>query len=903
MEHLQLTDLVDLEILQHFQDSLFAMAGVAAGISDKSGIAVTEHSSNCEFCCRYTKGSKEGLHRCQECDHRAAITAMKEGKSMIYTCHAGLTDFVAPIMLDGHYLGCFLGGQIVTEPLDEEKVLAYAQELNIPPQEYLEAARKIPVLPREKIEHIANYLYTMGDILSHMAYKQYITMQMSGKLEQEAHMKSDFLANMSHEIRTPMNAVIGMAEMALREELPPVAREYIKQIKASGNTLLTIINDILDFSKIESGKMNINMAEYDLFHIVKNITNVIMARIGDKKLEFIVDVAADIPRHLMGDGNRIQQVIMNLANNAVKFTKRGCVYLSIKYERTSEKEIMLKVFVQDTGIGIKEKDMSKLFKSFQQVDSKRNRNIEGTGLGLAISKQLVTLMHGKIWLSSKYGKGSRFSFEIPQLVLNDSPAVVVGQDTGTAKAVGVLCDNTYILKHMKKMLAQLHVECIVVQKSEDLRMLDEKGVEFFFMESECFNAGIQQYLSGHPAMTGVLLIGFKEKVALDMDNLLAVRKPLYILNLSKILAHEDLYVDEEDSDEERLDFIAPEAKILIVDDNELNLTVAEGLVAPLQVQVDKALSGGQAISMIEDTHYDLILMDHMMPELDGIETTRIIRRFHEDYDTVPIIALTANVVEEVRAMFLVEGMNDFIPKPIESTVIMDKLREWLPPKKIQKVTGTLTRTVGETDAPETISIPELDTHAAMQLLGSSKLYWQTLKEYAKMIPKKSQLIAKYKEAKEWKNYTIETHALKSSSKQIGAMELSELAAKMEKAGNDGDTEFILAHHEELLEKYQAFIPVLAKYIDTPKKQEMPKGNYDVKKLLAALDEMQNAVDNLDMDEMETVLDKLEQISLDDTQESYFQKMKEASDEMDVETCELLIGEWKNLCMLNAEGEE
>lgn len=899
MEYLHLSELLDVTVLQNFQDAFSATMEISAGISDENGEAVTKHSSNCEFCYQYTKGSEEGLRRCQQCDKQAALDAMKAGKPTIYTCHAGLTDFVVPIMLDEQFLGCFAGGQITPEPLSEDKVLAYAGELGIPPQEYLEASRKIPVLPREKIESIASYLYTMGNILSHMAYKQYMTLQMSGRLEQEAHMKSDFLANMSHEIRTPMNAVIGMAEMALREELPPVAREYIKQIKASGNTLLTIINDILDFSKIESGKMDINMAEYDLFHIIKSIANIITARIGDKKLEFIIDVAPDIPRYLMGDSNRIQQVIMNLANNAVKFTKKGCVYLSVKYERTSEQEVLLKVFVQDTGIGIKEKDQGKLFQSFQQVDSNRNRNIEGTGLGLAISKRLITLMNGKIWLNSKYGKGSRFSFEIPQLVLKDSPAVVPEQTAETAKAAGLLCDNAYILANMKKMLTELHVEYILIQKTDDLRVLDEREVEFFFMESTCYNAEIQKYLSERPGMKGVLLIGFKEKATLNGENLLAVRKPLYILNLAKILAHEDLYMDDE-SDEEILDFIAPEAKILIVDDNELNLTVAAGLIEPLRAKVDKALSGMQAIEMIENTHYDLILMDHMMPELDGIATTRIIRRFHEDYDTVPIIALTANVMEEVRAMFLVEGMNDFIAKPIESKVIMDKLRQWLPAKKIQKVTDASVYEELKTGNDKQIFIPELDTCSALQLLGNEKLYWQTLKEYARMIPKKSQLIAQYKEEEDWKNYTIEAHALKSSSKQIGAKELSELAAEMEKAGNSGDIGFILEHHVELLEKYRAFGPILEKYIDAPKKQERPKAGYDINQLLAAFDEMQDAMDNLDMDEMEHVIDKLEQFSLDDTQALYLQKMKDAEEEMDVETCEVLINEWKELCIPSAD---
>lgn len=903
MEHLQLVELIDLEILQHFSDSFSSTMEIASGISDENGVAITEHYSNCDFCSKYTKKSKEGLRRCQQCDKQAALTALKKEQPSVYTCHAGLTDFVVPILIDGQFLGCFLGGQVTTTPLDEDKVLAYAEELGLPPQEYLEASRRIPIMSKEKINNTAQFLQMTSNLLTYMAYRQHISLQISEEMKQEANMKSDFLANMSHEIRTPMNAVIGMAEMALRENLPPVAREYIKQIKLSGNTLLTLINDILDFSKVESGKMSINMAEYDLFHMVKNIANIIMARIGDKKLEFIVDVAPDIPRHLMGDGIRIQQVIMNLANNAVKFTKEGYVHLSIQYEKISEKELMLKVFVQDTGIGIKKKDIGKLFHSFQQVDSKRNRNIEGSGLGLALSKQLITLMNGKIWLESEYEKGSRFSFEIPQLVLTDTPSVVIEPATEPPKIAGLLCDNVYTLKIMKKMFSQLNIECLLIQKSEDLHTLESGSTEFFFIESICYSSGIQSFLSEHPHITGVVLVGFKEKISLNVKNAFTVRKPLDVLNLSRILAHEDLYVDEEDLDIDTFDFIAPDAKVLIVDDNELNLTVAEGLLAPLQLQIDKALSGRLAIEMIEKTHYDLILMDHMMPELDGIETTRIIRRFHEDYDTVPIIALTANVVEEVRAMFLVEGMNDFIAKPIESKVITDKIRQWLPDKLVKKATDKTMQKPAPSGNTNSIFIPELDTRSALQLLGNEKLYWQTLTEYARMIPKKSQLIAQYKDAGDWRNYTIETHALKSSSKQVGAMELSELAARIEQAGNSDDIGFILAHHDELLEQYRALKPILDKYLDVPEKQESPKSDYDMNLLLSLLKEMQNAVDNLDMDEMEQVIGKLEQISLNEEQTVYCQKMRDAVDELDVETCEQLIIDWTKLCKKNENGKE
>jgi len=882
-----------MNILQRLQDSFSASFNISAGISDENGVAVTEHVSNCPFCSELTKKSEEGLKRCQMCDQRGAKLAMEHRKPEIYTCHAGLTDFATPMMLEGRFLGCFMGGQVLTEPLSEEKVRAYAAELGIPPEEYVEASRKIPVIARERIENIANFLYNIVDMFSRVEYQQHVTMQTSDELEKETHMKSDFLANMSHEIRTPMNAVIGMAEMALREELPPVAREYIKQIMASGNTLLAIINDILDFSKIESGKLDINMAEYEPLSIIKDISSVIMTRIGDKNLEFLVNVEPDIPKQLMGDSVRIRQIIINLANNAVKFTKEGCVSLAIGWEKTSDREIMLKVSVRDTGIGIKKGDLDKIFQSFQQVDSKRNRNIEGTGLGLAISKQLVALMNGKIGVESEYGEGSCFHFEIPQFVINESPSVEVSHNS--SHVAGGLCSNVYITNCMKNILEKLQAEWVMLRNLEDFQLLDEKKAEFLFVDSDCYDSRVREYLSNHPDMTGVMMIGFKEKADPDLENVLAVNKPLNIMNVAKILLHEELYDSEEDM-EQNFEFIAPRAEVLIVDDNELNLTVAEGILAPLQMKIDRANSGKESIDMIEKKHYDIIFMDHMMPELDGIETTHIIRRFHEEYDNVPIIALTANVMEEMQAMFLVEGMNDFIAKPIESKVIVEKVKHWLPSDKIQKIEGT-GRNEDEKKKElnaiaEKINIPELDIPLALHLAGSEKLFWQILKEYARVIPKKSQIIRQKKEEGDWKNYTIEVHALKSASRQVGAVELSELAAEMEKAGKEDDIAFIFDHHEELLEKYLAYEPILARNLVAPEVQREPKAGYDAGRVRSYLEEMQDAIDDLDMDAMDEAVARLEVISLTEGEEKFFQQMKEAVEDVEVEICDDIIREWR-----------
>jgi len=255
---LKLTDLIDREILQKVQDGFANMTGMAALTTETDGTAVTEGSNFSDFCMRYTRGSKIGCERCKQCDSQGAGLALERGESVVYFCHAGLMDFAAPIMAEDKMVGCFIGGQVLTESPDPEQVLTIAKEIGVDGQEYLRAAKEVNILEQKTIDSAAKFLYMIADVLSEMAYNKYLVYRANQELERSSHMKSDFLANMSHEIRTPMNAVIGMAEMALREELPPAAKNYINQIKDAGKSLLTIINDILDFSKIESCKMDIS---------------------------------------------------------------------------------------------------------------------------------------------------------------------------------------------------------------------------------------------------------------------------------------------------------------------------------------------------------------------------------------------------------------------------------------------------------------------------------------------------------------------------------------------------------------------------------------------------------------------------------------------------------------------
>lgn len=886
-ENLKLTDIFSINLLQELQDSFFLSNGISVGISDQNGVAITKHCSCNPFCSDYTKKSPEGLKRCQECDRQGAALAAEKGRPVLYNCHAGMLEFAVPIIVDGHTLGAIHGGQVTDQSLDENVIRQLAADLDMDEEEYLAAARKTPIVDRKYMENSAAFLHTVGNIISHIAYKKYNIQLANSQIEREANMKSDFLANMSHEIRTPMNAVIGMAEMALREEMTPAARDYINQIKTAGNSLLTIINDILDFSKINAGKMDINMAEYEPLSIIHDVNNIIMTRIGDKDLTLIIDYDPNIPTQLMGDSIRIKQVIMNLANNAVKFTQKGYVKISIGFEQTADAMITLKVAIKDTGIGIKKEDTKKLFQSFQQVDSKRNRNIEGSGLGLAISKQLIELMHGKIWLESEYGSGSTFFFELPQIVIQDEPSVVIKTDE--PPCVAILSDSPYITESLIRDLKRFQSKHIILPLENPLEKLEATNVNFLFIDFPVYTNEIKSYIEAHPHLTAALMTEFKNTLISSLPNMVVAKKPLYALNIASIINQDELLHDYDSNRTEQFNFIAPDASILIVDDNEVNLTVARGLMEPFKMHIDTASGGREAIQKISIKHYDLIFMDHMMPELDGIETTHIIRRFHEEYNDVPIIALTANAMEEMRSKFLTEGMNDFIAKPIEMRILGRILLKWLPKEKIQKASTELKKTSDKLD------VADLDTEAALRYLGSEELFWKVLEDFYKIIDKKSALIEKYYQEADWINYTIEVHALKSAAKQIGATKLSEHAAALESAGNAENLELIKSDTNSLLVEYRYYQDALQPFFKQEKSaDEEEKNPIAHPALLGLFNQLQEAIDNLDMDGMEEVTESLDHHQFDKEQQVLLDQLKEAVENLDVDTCETTIQEWRNL---------
>ncbi|MCR5303305.1 MAG: response regulator [Lachnospiraceae bacterium] len=703
------------------------------------------------------------------------------------------------------------------------------------------------------------------------------------ELERVSRMKSDFLANMSHEIRTPMNAVIGMAELALREKDSPQLTEYLLQIQSSGSNLLNIINDILDYSKIESGKMEIIEEDYHPFEEISDIANVLATRIGDKPLEFFTIAESYMPRTLRGDAMRIRQVLINIANNAIKFTPAGLVRIQVKCEPLSEDMINITYHVVDTGIGIKKEDLDKLYVSFQQLDSRRNRSVEGTGLGLAISKKIVEAMNGTIGVESEYGKGSDFWFTIPQKVVDNTNEIYVENASG--KHSFVLNEKDDMVMMFVKEMENLGVQGTVIHSLEEYS--PSGGKDFLFIENERYNDEIRAFLDGHKGVTGIILEDLASEFVPDRENLEIMRKPETTMHMVQVLneKYDEIRSIDED-DVYRIDYSAPDARILIVDDNNINLTIAKGLIAPIKAQIDTADGGQEAVDKVKANEYDIVLMDHMMPEVDGVDATTKIRTEGDSIHQPVIIAVSANVMEEAKKLFAGCGMDDFVAKPIEVRALMTAIKKWLPAEMIMEPVETEMEETEDSAAGggAKVQCEGVDTETAIRALGSAALYDEIAEEYCRSGPDKMQNIREAFENEDWENYTIRVHALKSSSRQIGAMALGDMAEALENAGNARDIEKIMSDTEGTLAEFQRILDGLGVYYVNEDADEGDKPLIDSETLQGFIEKLKTACDELDLDGLDEIDAGLKEYSYGEDMSGKIAELRKAIANIDTEKC-------------------
>ena len=622
--------------------------------------------------------------------------------------------------------------------------------------------------------------------------------------------KSAFLARMSHEIRTPMNAITGLSELILREKASPTVYEHATAVKQAGSNLVAIINDILDFSKIESGKMEIVPTEYEFSSLINDVITIICMRLREKPIYFVVNLDHVIPSKFYGDVVRVRQVLFNLLANAVKYTNQGHIIFTVDVEKWGEESLTLKFEIADTGIGIKPDDMAKLFGNFSRLDSHHNYGVEGSGLGLAISRNLCRTMAGDITVQSVYEEGTTFTAYIPQEIRDKTPFAEV-TDPKTKKVLVYESREIYG-NSIVCSIDNLGVFCKLAVEAEDfIHALETDRFNFIFAASFLFDKARKEVRKRGIDTTLVLLAEYGEVIADRQTRFIAL--PAHSLSIAHILNG----VDELRGYNERdvgVRFTAPDARILIVDDIKTNLTVAEGLLVPYDVQVDSCLNGKEAIRLIQNNPYDLVLMDHMMPDMDGIETTAAIREWEESQRKkqvtvsstgIPIIALTANAVSGMKEMFLQNGFNDYLSKPIEIIKLNEIIEKWIPvEKQIKAMAGTRRETSGG------LAIEGVDVNQGVTMTGGTetgyrKVLAQFYKDATERLDWFLDFLTKYKQEnneqdtkKHLAEFTIQVHALKSAAGTIGATEVSKEAMALEEKGKAGD---IVAAGESLSSFY------------------------------------------------------------------------------------------------------
>ena len=669
------------------------------------------------------------------------------------------------------------------------------------------------------------------------------------ELRQAEHTKDEFMANVSHELRTPLNTIRGMSELILREDLPAKVRDEAFHIQMAGRNLQTIVSDVLDYSELQTGELGLDEAYYNFTSIINDVLNIAIAQNEDKNLELIVNCDPTIPRSLIGDSEKIARILYCLVNNAIKFTEKGCVEITAS-TRKEDYGVNLCISVKDTGIGLTREEKERLFTSFNQIDTRKNRAQGGMGLGLAISRKMLELMNGFLIIKSEPGKGSEFKVVIPQRVEDERPIIAL-KDQENIHLIYYINQEKYSMveirdsyrKMIREMAQKWELSYFRAKSLREFTDRIENGRYTHALITMDEYLELPAYFEELSRKMPVLLVLDRQNDKEVGTNFSKIYKPFYALSIATALNGGKVVQRVDGSHYQTQEFAAPDASVLVVDDNMMNLKVMEGLLRPYEVRLFTATSGEEALKLLDHMHYDLIFMDHMMPKMDGVEALHAIRKkAGKYYREVPIIALTANAMGGAREMFLAEGFQDFVPKPVEISNLERTLKRYLPSDKI---VAKPEEEISAEAVPDSEDKPAADISVENQASAISEEntakdfvvekspvtdtckekqerrlneeqgirycggllsdYLEVLEAYHWDGKQKKVKMQSFYEEENWKDYRVLVHSLKSNSQAIGAERLYEIAKNQELAAKEENREEILKHHEEMLQEYKVVL--------------------------------------------------------------------------------------------------
>ncbi len=723
-------------------------------------------------------------------------------------------------------------------------------------------------------------------------------------IEKTGEAKGQFLANMSHEIRTPMNAVIGLTDIMLAKDLDKSIKYDLNTIRKSSDELLTIIDDVLSYSRLDSGNFNIPMTEFRMDQLLQSTIDIISHEIGDKNIDISLKVDHQIPSVLYGSGMYIKRVFMYLLFASLEYMDEGRIIFEVSLqEKTDDNHCVLSVRIADNGKGMSKFDLRVLTGSFHVYDTRQSSNMKGLGMKFRICKELIALMGGELTIESIEEVGLASTFTIPCEIRNADPLISV-PNSGNIRVL-VYLETDSEMRRWDNLFREFDIKTRYVRNKEnfDDAVLEVK-YDYIFLSIAAYE-DLSDSVEKFECEEYTYVVGKNTNVYGDFGKCRILKNPVSGMSLATVLNNQ-WNVEQYSHNEIAESVTAPDAKVLVVDDNAVNLKVAKGVFKKYEIDIDMATSGMEALEKIEDCHYDIIFLDQMMPEMDGVQTLKRIRDSKDSYfSTVPIVALTASKGSDIRNLLTYAGFQEFIVKPIKMRYLEDVLKKYLPDgmivmkQNIKEEAESKKAEKAKTEKEEkTKEIDKsLQVDKGMANLGNDESgYFAVMNTYYKEGEEKKKQIPDLLEVGDISLFTTNVHGIKSASAAIGAMYVSELFRQLEMAGKKSDMEFINAHIEEAMTEYTNMLEIVKNYLVERNAFEEPEASVDYSNMeveeldRAVLEAFKTEVDHMNLKACDTQIVEICGKNYGDEINAKIQEMKKGYEGFDFHTVKKILNE-------------